>query len=289
MENGRQHPALLRRNRQLRIIRQLFYSPLFLSPVQQQWRPMADSTRLRILYVGRKAQFADYLQTLFERQNQIGTARPERGSSRRAKKSTRPEWPAVLFSSVTNQKAALQLIRTQPPAVVIVELEQKPTSRQRFCEIIRYRLPTAAILALAAKLPAQSAAFDGHIKLPFVDEEIATLICTLGRKHTEHELQHGPIVLNIANRTVTTPNGQYTMTPKQCALLKLFMLQHDQVVKRSKIMENVWETSYLDDTRTLDVHIRWLRERIEADPSNPVFLKTVRGVGYRFSTNGHGE
>jgi DNA-binding response OmpR family regulator len=63
----------------------------------------------------------------------------------------------------------------------------------------------------------------------------------------------------------------------------MLMMHHGIVVKRSKIMQAIWETSYLEDTRTLDVHIRWLRERIEPDPSNPVYLKTVRGVGYRLS------
>jgi DNA-binding response OmpR family regulator len=73
------------------------------------------------------------------------------------------------------------------------------------------------------------------------------------------------------------------MTPKQCALLQMLMVHHGNVVERSNIMQAIWETSYLEDTRTLDVHIRWLRERIEPDPSNPVYLKTVRGVGYRLN------
>ena len=61
----------------------------------------------------------------------------------------------------------------------------------------------------------------------------------------------------------------------------MLMLNHGSVVSRKAIMESIWETSYLEDTRTLDVHVRWLRERIEPDPSNPSYLKTVRGVGYR--------
>ncbi|RIK33875.1 MAG: DNA-binding response regulator, partial [Chloroflexi bacterium] len=56
-------------------------------------------------------------------------------------------------------------------------------------------------------------------------------------------------------------------------------------VSRSEIMQAIWETSYMEDTRTLDVHIRWLRERIEPDPSNPVYLVTVRGQGYRLNVS----
>jgi DNA-binding response OmpR family regulator len=73
------------------------------------------------------------------------------------------------------------------------------------------------------------------------------------------------------------------MTPKQCALLQMLMLHHGRVVHRAEIMESIWETSFLDDTRTLDVHVRWLRERIEPEPSTPVYLVTVRGVGYRLN------
>lgn len=249
---------------------------------------MTDLLQFRILFVGRKAQLADHLHTLFGHQNHIARERQRnmRTAKRRAQEAGDEEWLTVEFIHVTNQKAALQLIRAQPPAVVVVELEQKPASRLRFCQIVRYRLPTVAILAVAAALPADSFAFDGLIKLPLVDENVINMVRTLGQKRTEHELQSGPIRLNIAARTVITPNGQYTMTPKQCALLKLFMLEHDQVIERSKIMESVWETSYLEDTRTLDVHIRWLRERIEPNPSKPIYLKTVRGVGYRFSVNG---
>jgi DNA-binding response OmpR family regulator len=70
------------------------------------------------------------------------------------------------------------------------------------------------------------------------------------------------------------------MTPKQCALLQYLMLRSNEVVSRGEIMDAIWETNYLEDTRTLDVHIRWLRECIEPDPSQPVYLVTVRGAGY---------
>jgi DNA-binding response OmpR family regulator len=96
----------------------------------------------------------------------------------------------------------------------------------------------------------------------------------------DYVLQRGPIRLNVATRTVVSVNGQRHMTPKQCALLQYLMLRANEVVSRSDIMEAIWETNYLEDTRTLDVHIRWLRECIEPDPSLPVYLVTERGKGY---------
>lgn len=74
----------------------------------------------------------------------------------------------------------------------------------------------------------------------------------------------------------------YNLTPKEFKLLFLLISHHDQVLSRKTIMQEVWETDYLGDTRTLDVHIRWIREKIEDNPSRPQRLITIRGTGYRF-------
>jgi DNA-binding response OmpR family regulator len=81
-------------------------------------------------------------------------------------------------------------------------------------------------------------------------------------------------------------NGKtYSLTPKEFKLLYLLVNNHDQVLSRKTIMLEVWETEYLGDTRTLDVHIRWIREKIEDNPSRPQRLMTIRGTGYRFILN----
>ena len=81
-------------------------------------------------------------------------------------------------------------------------------------------------------------------------------------------------------------NGQsHNLTPKEFKLLHLLVSNANQVSSRKAIMQQVWETDYLGDTRTLDVHIRWLREKIEENPSRPRHLITVRGVGYHFITD----
>ncbi|MCK6630471.1 MAG: response regulator transcription factor [Anaerolineae bacterium] len=77
----------------------------------------------------------------------------------------------------------------------------------------------------------------------------------------------------------------YNLTPKEFKLLYLLVSNHDQVLSRKTIMQEVWETDYLGDTRTLDVHIRWIREKIEDNPSRPQRLITIRGTGYRFILN----
>lgn len=230
---------------------------------------MADLNLLRIMYVGRKTDVIASLQTLFEQQNNSINANGLDGHA------------PVEFKAVTNQKTALHCVRIFLPALILVELNQQPDGRARLCEMLRYRLRTAFIVAIGVKQPSGAFAFDGHIQLPLMQQQVLETVLNFRRQRVDDQLQLGPIQLNLATRTVTTPKGQYTMTPKQCALLELLMMNHGKVVSRSNIMQSIWETSYLEDTRTLDVHVRWLRERIEPDPSSPLYLQTVRGVGYR--------
>ena len=104
---------------------------------------------------------------------------------------------------------------------------------------------------------------------------------TLSNGEEETRLRIGPIHLDAATRTVQGPRGRHQLPPKQCNLLRILMTHAGEVVSRETIMRQVWETEYLADTRTLDVHICWLREKIEPDPARPVHLLTVRGQGYR--------
>ena len=85
-------------------------------------------------------------------------------------------------------------------------------------------------------------------------------------------------------------NGKiYSLTPKEFKLLHLLIQNQNQVLSRKTIMQKVWETDYMGDTRTLDVHIRWIREKTEKNPSQPKYLITVRGVGYRFIAGANPE
>jgi len=89
--------------------------------------------------------------------------------------------------------------------------------------------------------------------------------------------------LNLDSRQIVTDNGAQKLTPMLCRLLEVFMRNPGKVLNRKFLMKEVWETDYLGDTRTLEVHICWLRKKIEEDPHRPRYLRTVRGVGYRFS------
>ncbi len=91
--------------------------------------------------------------------------------------------------------------------------------------------------------------------------------------------------LDCQHHQVLREGQVYDLTPKEFRLLYLLMSHPDEILSRKTIMQEVWETDYLGDTRTLDVHIRWIREKIEQNPGHPERLITIRGVGYRFVAN----
>jgi DNA-binding response OmpR family regulator len=91
----------------------------------------------------------------------------------------------------------------------------------------------------------------------------------------------GPIRLDLEHRRVKCLNKNTKLTPRLIRLLRILLDNHGEVVERESLFKRVWETNYTGDTRTLDVHISWLRGALEIDPNNPRFLKTIRGVGYR--------
>jgi DNA-binding response OmpR family regulator len=93
------------------------------------------------------------------------------------------------------------------------------------------------------------------------------------------------LIVDCYQRQVLCKGQTYSLTPKEFRLLSLLINHADQILSRKTIMQEVWETDYLGDTRTLDVHIRWIREKIEKNPSRPQRLITIRGVGYRFVAN----
>lgn len=172
-----------------------------------------------------------------------------------------------------------------PPSIVVVELGEK-AQRVAFCSQLLHRWPTTRLIAVTDAPPGNTAVpFERSIPSPMKPEALQRALMDVLISITNGSLvRAGEVTLDLQNRTVTTPRGQHHMTPKQCALLNLLMMRRNEVVSRSEIMQEIWQTTFLGDTRTLDVHIRWLREYIEVDPSSPKCLITVRGKGYRFCT-----
>ncbi len=227
----------------------------------------------RILYLGRSIATADALRALLRDGLQVA----ERTHTD-SYDATSPQ-----LEVVTSQKLALRHIQLQPPSLVLVETSSKRDSRLHFCQALRMRLPGVAIVAVAGgRGQPYDFPFDAQVHTPVEPAEALAALRGIFANASAMQLRRGPISLDLSTRRVASPKGEREMTPKQCALLEMLM-RSEQVVRRADIMQTIWETSYLEDTRTLDVHIHWLREMIEPEPAYPIYLITLRGVGYRFT------
>ena len=96
------------------------------------------------------------------------------------------------------------------------------------------------------------------------------------------ELVAGPLRIDLAGRRVNCRDKELELQPKQFDLLVYLVRNRGTVLTRDQLLHNVWGYDYVGDTRTVDVHVRWLREKLEEDPANPKLIQTVRGVGYCF-------
>jgi len=124
---------------------------------------------------------------------------------------------------------------------------------------------------------------DAHLSIPFTGRQLTQRIKKAIGPQANRFLRVGDITLDGLTRRVQRSGRAAHLTPKEFRLLYLLMLHAGEVLNRRIIMKEVWDTDYLGDTRTLDVHVRWVREILEDDPSKPRCIITVRGVGYRFS------
>jgi DNA-binding response OmpR family regulator len=120
------------------------------------------------------------------------------------------------------------------------------------------------------------------LEMPFTHRKVLNQVTRLLSRQQGIILKAGRLTLNLQTRCVSYGEVIRRLTPKQAELLHVFMEHEGETLTRKFLMATVWNTDYMGDTRTLDVHVRWLRERIEDEPSNPQYLRTVRGIGYRF-------
>ena len=128
---------------------------------------------------------------------------------------------------------------------------------------------------------------DDYLIKPFGMRELVARCRALLRRQrtplpTTSSLEHLDLQLYPGECRVTRAGIEIRLSPKEYKLLELFMQNPRRVWSREQLIEQVWGVDYIGDSKTVDVHIRWLREKIEDDPSTPAKLVTVRGFGYRF-------
>ena len=157
------------------------------------------------------------------------------------------------------------------------------TSGRRICQSIRQQFSGLPItLVLATKMPEQDK-FEADVVLvqPFTLQKLLNRIRPLLPVEPRDVVTVGPLQLDLEQRMARLDNRQARLTPRLVVLLRTLMEHPGEVIERKALFSQVWDTNYTEDTRTLDVHMSWLREALEDDPRHPVYIKTVRGVGYR--------
>ena len=187
-------------------------------------------------------------------------------------------------ASVSSGSAALERLNSFMPDLVIVDSESMRTSGRRICQSLRLKapnLPIVLILAEDANLNSEYAA-DVILVLPFTLQKLLNRIkLLLPIERGSEILSAGPVELDVEQHLARLHGKQASLTPRLVALLQELIVHKGEVIEREELFKRVWDTGYTGDTRTLDVHISWLRQALEDDPRHPDFIKTVRGVGYR--------
>lgn len=184
--------------------------------------------------------------------------------------------------SVNSGSGAVSRLDKINPTLIVVNAASLRSTGLRICQAIRDRngkYPIILVLAKEAKVGKDLA--DAVLVLPFTAQKLANRIKPLLPGDGKNMVHCGPLRLDIEHRRVKCLGKNAKLTPRLVTLLHILMDRHGEVVEREALFKKVWDTNYTGDTRTLDVHISWLRRAIELDPLKPKFLKTIRGVGYR--------
>ena len=187
-----------------------------------------------------------------------------------------------VFSTPNGNNAVSELKEMNPDAIIIDAASMRTTGT-RICRSIRKineQVPLVLILAKNAKRVTNDTANE-ILYLPFTLQKLLNRLRPyMGMDNNKH-LTCGPIELDLKQRWVTCNDKQTRLTPRLFTLMEAFMRNPGKVLMREELFRKLWETDYLGDTRSLDVHISWLRKAVEDDPRHPQYIKTERGIGYR--------
>jgi DNA-binding response OmpR family regulator len=191
-----------------------------------------------------------------------------------------------LVEIVPTGEAAIARLVEVDPDLVVVNAASLRSSGKRICKVIREKCKELPIVLIISAEHAGSVVSSASttLVLPFTSRKLLNRIAPLLPGDGKSILHVGFIRLDLELKRVRCLGREARLTPRLTHLLQVLLLHSGEAVERQRLFSEVWDTQYTGDTRTLDVHISWLREAIEEDPRQPQFLKTIRGVGYRLDT-----
>jgi two-component system, OmpR family, phosphate regulon response regulator PhoB len=203
--------------------------------------------------------------------------------------------------TASNGRAALNILQSPDfsrdkltPDLIILDLMLPEVNGLDICRLLRYQGDITPILVISAKSSETDRVLglevgaDDYLTKPFSMRELIARCRALLRRQNYTSLspsavqKYREISLFSQECRVIVRGIEVNLSPKEFRLLELFMSYPRRVWSREQLIEQVWGLDFLGDTKTVDVHIRWLREKLESEPSQPEYLITVRGFGYRF-------
>ncbi|WP_414527405.1 response regulator transcription factor [Nodularia chucula] len=181
-----------------------------------------------------------------------------------------------------------------PFDLIILDLMLPHINGLDICRLLRHQGNPVPILILSAKgsetdrVLGLEVGADDYLTKPFSMRELVARCRALLRRQRLSSLpqlqvlKHKNVTLNPQECRVLVRGEEVNLSPKEFRLLELFMSYARRVWSREQLLDQVWGPEFVGDSKTVDVHIRWLREKLEEDPSHPEYIVTVRGFGYRF-------
>jgi DNA-binding response OmpR family regulator len=189
---------------------------------------------------------------------------------------------------------AMQLARSERPSLVLLDLMLPKLSGLDVCRLMRQE-STVPILILTAKdteadkVAGLELGADDYVTKPFSMRELVSRVrAQLRRASYAGEVEHsevlrgGDVELDVGRHEARVAGEPVKLAPREFALLALLLQRKGRLLTRDFLISELWGHDYFGDTKTLDVHVKRLRQKIEREPQRPVHLVTVRGLGYRF-------
>ena len=200
------------------------------------------------------------------------------------------------FSIITARdgKEALEKFDQSSPDLILLDLMLPEISGTQVCRQIRSKSSVPIIMLTAKdtevdKVVGLELGADDYIVKPYSKAElVARIKAVLRRQQAETQsgdlglISAGPVSIDIDRHLVTINGSTISLPLKEFELLEFLARNKGRVLTRTQLIDRVWGSDYFGDTKTLDVHVKRLRAKIEKDPANPVYIQTIRGLGYKF-------